>query len=166
MSNLMVVFDEDSGRRDSVQQVFRSTSRNIASGPKGLSLPLPNGKIRHAVPRVVLSALLSAKCSTVTCQPRASPRNFVHTCKSPIQAEIDLEAFPMDQAAIILGRRCPDRRAGCRSRKVDEDEAFCINVECYFIQTVLLHVEADCVLKLRSFDQLALAVILPAVILT
>jgi hypothetical protein len=72
----------------------------------------------------------------------------------------------MERIAIILGRRCPAWLTDGAVRKVDEDEAVFIHPERYFVQTIILHVEADRILELRGFDKLSQTVILPAVILT
>lgn len=72
----------------------------------------------------------------------------------------------MERIAIILGRRCPAWLSNCAVRKVDEDEAVFIHPDRYFVQTIILHVEADRILELRGFDKLSQTVILPAVILT
>lgn len=72
----------------------------------------------------------------------------------------------MERIAIILGRRCPAWLTDDAVCKVDEDEAVFIHPERYFVQTIILHVEADRILELRGFDKLSQTVILPAVILT
>ena len=71
----------------------------------------------------------------------------------------------MKKAFVVLGQRCPDWLTGPASRKVDEDEASHIYMKQYFVETVLLHVEADGIFELGSFNKLAHAVVLPTVVL-
>ena len=60
-------------------------------------------------------------------------RRVCHTCKSPIHVQFDLEGFPMDQVAKVLGRRSPGWSKSCVVFKIDEDEAFRVHSEGYLI---------------------------------